>query len=320
MVKDHPDYARPVLGPISKDSRLEWMSRLDNNGAVALGVTATGDDRIGKYFPRGCRGQIDDIEIYCRNTGLAEYTITVYIAPVIGLGPFYTRTITVAIGAAWAWRAAAFDVFWNYDSLFIWIVCEDATLEVGYDVNPWRDWWESADVGATWTMALRRPWFRVVFQGESPGDVPVSGTVNTVRIPSVSAGMATAALPVISAEWYPVITVSGAGRIEYMIFILTHLAEYTFPAEANVEIGIEADGQVLIQALSLLTWYVDDAENTPTDITFPDIDLTEGAEQYIMHIRIPFEFRRLFRVVFRTTGGAGTGFTVRGTVFPNMSR
>jgi len=147
--------------------------------------------------------------VYCRNTTGILDTLRVYISPQPGLGPTYQADIQVAPGAAGAWRSALFRKMWNYDSLFISIVSATNRAEWAYDTGAPYDYfflssgcsafvtqatceanlceWEDGKCYCTWNSWNYRLWMRVNFTGETAGDVPVSGTLNTIPLPNMAA-------------------------------------------------------------------------------------------------------------------------------------
>jgi hypothetical protein len=155
----------------------ERRSILSNNGAdVTWDNWATGDNRRSKFFPRGCRGFIQSIDLWCRDPATGGGTIYVYVAPYPGVGAVYSGTITVPSAGAEAWRAWELAKFWNYDSMFIWWYIT-GSVEYGRDNDAPNDAIRSVDAGATWIVEQLRFWARVIMVGETCGDVPVSGTV-----------------------------------------------------------------------------------------------------------------------------------------------
>jgi len=210
---DQPDFTLPTLGPISKESRLEWRSTLNNNGTTPI-ITAMFTVYRGKFFPRGCRGFIDTIEVYCDNPDVADRDVIIRVSIEPGMGEVFTVNLTVPLGAAPAWRTVNVQRFWNYDSLFVWATAEIAVLttRIGYDTGKPYDAHYSADM-ITWTPQNRRYWIIINFACETSGDVPVSGTVNTVQIPAIASQVIVALVNVPSAVWTPILTFYGAGRL-----------------------------------------------------------------------------------------------------------
>ena len=174
-----------VIDKLTQTAYLERRSTLSNNGETALWQTSTGDTRRGKFFPRGCRGFIKTIDVYCKDNAAAGGTITVYISPQPSMGYVASADVTVPAGGGADWRSATFNRMWNYDSLFIFVLGSTSDMRLGYDDDADPDAYVSADAGVTWAVGLFRSWFRAVMKGETVGDLPVSGTINTIEIPSL---------------------------------------------------------------------------------------------------------------------------------------
>ncbi|GAH66892.1 unnamed protein product, partial [marine sediment metagenome] len=180
--KDHPDWWNPMGGQNSQDSTLERRSLIWNdNGIVAPTIPAlfwAGIPYRGKFFTRGCRGKIDYVELYGIGNGVDE--ITIRYSPHPGTGPYNEVTIVPPVG--WNWWPFIISEMWNYDGLFIWVHECGAAVSYAYDAEPPYDGHSSTDGGATWARFNGRVFFRVSYSGETPGDVPVSGTINKGRI------------------------------------------------------------------------------------------------------------------------------------------
>ncbi|GAH63757.1 unnamed protein product, partial [marine sediment metagenome] len=102
--EDHPDWWRPTGGQNSQDSILERRSTIWNDDGI---VAPTIPDAFyeaaiykGKFFTRGCRGMIEQIQLYC--IGDAADTITIRYSPHPCLGPI--NEVTIVPAAAWAWQ------------------------------------------------------------------------------------------------------------------------------------------------------------------------------------------------------------------------
>lgn len=218
---DHPDWWVPVGGLNSAESVLERRSTIWNdNGVVppaAPPSSTFGSEYRGKFFTRGCRGKIEQIQVYCRRD--AAGTIELRYSPHPCLGPFDQVTITP--GAAWAWVAVNIEEMWNYDSLFLWLYDVDADVWWGYDTALPYDGHYSADAGATWTDTPTRPFIRVIYSGETPGDVPISGIVNNIPIPNVGSYREKLAMAVPINTPTTVVDIDGAGSVD---LVFCHVA------------------------------------------------------------------------------------------------
>ena len=291
MSSDEPDWSRPVWGPASMTSRLERRTLIENHGVPVAWLNKAFDNRIGKFFPRGCRGWIDDIEVYCYDSGAAGGTITVYIAPFIGCGVVQQATLVIPPGGAAAWRAAAFNLVWNYDALFIHAVCSTTDLRIGYDTGTPPDSYDSANQGLTWTHTDRRMWARAIMKAETAGDVPVSGTLDVIRLPASAGAGESGSVPLPDNVETSLLIIHGAG-------VVTRIAVIT--TDSAIEIRFYVDG-VLVDRNSLNPGFFLSAAGLNAagyTATTPQIQLTVFAAGATCHfaLQVPFEFRNRFEV------------------------
>jgi hypothetical protein len=210
--------ANIVIDKLTQGAYTERQSILENNGDTPSMLANNKSDLRGKFFPRGCRGFINYIQIYCDNTDSASHTFTVMLSRAPGMGPIATYTLNVAGGSSAAWRTIPVKRFWDYDSLFIWVSCDsDSYGRLGYDGGTPYDYYYSSD-GKTWTFYYSRWWFRVSFTGETVGDLPVSGTINTVVIPNVSSMYESDYVTIPGLSEATILTFSGAGECDTIYF------------------------------------------------------------------------------------------------------
>lgn len=312
--RDHPDWWRPTGGQNSQDSILERRSLVWNDNGVeapnAPPAFYTGVHHKGKFFPRGCRGMIEQLQIYCINT--AGGSLQLRYSPHPGLGPVNTVTITPA--ATWGWVGVDIEEMWNYDSLFIWVFSCQADVSWGYDATLPFDGHESTDAGATWEDMAIRPFIRVVYTGETPGDVPVSGIVNNIPLPNF--------VPDITNDWVMLnvpgggtlyYEVEGIGTIKLAIWYVSALASYN-----NLAPWIEVDGTLIqLNATSLAAMHNQfDNVSAKEGITWPNHDVVN--DRYTMQWKLDIPFRRYARIGFDNTGvPAAPGFVF---IIPFMLR
>jgi len=211
-----------VIDQLTQTAYTERRSTLSNNGITPSWTFAIGDNRHGKFFPRGCRGFIDTIDVYCKDAGTAGGTITVYISPHPSMGYLASATITVPAAAAPAWRSADFNIMWNYDSLFIFALSSASEMQFGYDEGtPFDNYW-STDAAATWISQDLRVWFRAVYKGQTVGDLPISGTINTIQIPTLVARRVSGIKTVPAGEEILLESIEGVGELMYMFWRVDH--------------------------------------------------------------------------------------------------
>ena len=322
--RDHPDWWKNVGGQNSQDSLLERRSLVWNDDAVVdrtlYPILASDEAYRGKFFTRGCRGKIEALQMFCRRTGILP-TIILRFSAHPCIGPFHT--VTIIPGAPWAWVGAAFEEMWNYDSLFIW-VHSVTNAEWGYDAAEPYDGHESADAGATWADTATRPFIRVVYTGETPGDVPVSGTVNVIEIPSIASQAAADLIPAVaSAAWTTICTAEGAGTMfEAKLELYTSVAPTpgAAPPAVRYQLQLLADGGVaeltdnrdLTQSCVATSGRSSKGEFYQCTVADPAWDRT------VMTVRLPLKFRR--SLVLRARHTTGVAVTVEGGIFANMIR
>lgn len=279
--------ANIVIDELTQTAYLERRSTLSNHGASASYASMTGTTRRGKFFPRGCRGFLNAATLNCKDDGAAGGTITVYLSPYIGAGYVRTGTITVPAGGAADWRNASILKMWEYDSLFVWWVCSSADIKVGYDSGEPYDSHFSTDSGATWNQDSYRFWVRVYMRALSVGDLPVSGTLNTIPISLAAAEHVDDSVAITVNVETTIISVDGMGYCEYIRF---HAHE---EADSHVTfIEVRCDGvEAYHKSLSTMS---SDGFTTST----PGVSLTAYAEngRCVCVLTTRFEFTRLFEV------------------------
>jgi hypothetical protein len=322
--EDHPDWWRPVGGQNSQDSTLERRSLVWNDNDVVAPAAPpafyTGEVFKGKFFTRGCRGMMEQLQIYCRRT--AAGTLTLRYSPHPCLGP--VGTVVVVPGAAWAWVPVPIEEMWDYDSLFVWVYECSPDVSWAFDAVLPYDGHESLDLGATWADLDIRPFIRAVYAGETPGDVPVSGIVNTVKIPSTGSQ--------VSFHLYVdvpdgVITLideyDGAGVLLQATIRVEddNLVVPTNPyAGVIYAIRVEADG--------LPAFFVDNRDLTQSSVATTgrsscgefllELAPASGMNWLIMNLRVPLEFRNHLALFFYHR--AGNLLSTSGWLFANVLR
>ena len=318
MSFDEQDWNRPMMGSGARDTVLERRSTIENNDGVVNRLTypILYTDAIykGKFFTRGCRGMLESIQVYC--DGDAVDTLTIRYSPHPCLGPVGEVSIIPADG--YAWQDFPIEEMWNYDSLFIWVYECTANITWGYDAALPYDGHESGDAGATWSDLAIRPFIRAVYTGETPGDVPVSGTVNTIEVPSVG-GIAESEAPVNCPNGVitDLVTMQGAGTM-LMAHVTGHPAVNPSHWDRYYQMTVEADGR---RAITLNHMEITQSPDSPTGRSSCG-ELVKysvaGVDYMQMNIRLPIKFRRSLRLRFRQQTGAA--MTCTGTLYANIQR
>jgi len=182
---------------------------------------------------------------------------------------------------------------WNYDSLFIWFKINATDLQVAYDVTFPQDAHQTADAGITWTPEVRRYYIRVVYNGETCGDVPVSGTLNIIEIPSVSSirQHVTNGAIVATTSWYDTIRY-GAGNLLYV-----NWSCLTDAAVARLHPLIRCDGNSVFPIIATIgAIYGSFVGESHEDIEITKWDA--NGHNYAMACTIRYPFKRSLELGF----------------------
>lgn len=320
----HPDYSISVLGPPTVPATHERRSLILNDDGVVdraiYPIQYSSETYKGKFFTRGCRGMLESIQVYCDGDGVD--TLTIRYSPHPCLGPLGEVSIVPANG--YAWQDFPIEEMWNYDSLFIWIYACTANITWGYDAALPYDGHESADAGATWADLAIRPFIRAVYTGETPGDVPVSGIVNTIPIPNIASEISVGINPNLpNAAYTNICTESGAGTmLEARVYFQTSVTP-TAGIVAGVvryELHIYADGalayhtsnRIICQSEVAAFGRSSTGEFYQATVADPAYDMT------VLAVRIPIQYRREIRMdVFQSTGAV---VSTTGHIFANELR
>jgi len=306
--RDHPDWWRPMGGQNSLDSILERRSLISNNGLVPIMEVGQSFVAKGKFFTRGMRGFLETIEIYCEDTVGAGGSIEVHISPFPESGTSYTANIVVPAAGAPAWRAATFNLFWNYDSMFVWwSEALVGDVEYAYDVGlPW-DAYTGGPTGIVWLVQDRRYWVRVLMAGETPGDVPVSGTLNVVLLPNLTAAMDHVQVEVDGGDTETILPhIWTMGKLTCLMMKFTQTAGAVPPA--NLVIIITTDGIAHTFTVAELEAVVDSVINTVSPISMGSI--TPATNEYQVNFSVEFPFRQELHVEVQNTAAAGNTIDV----------
>jgi len=210
--------ANIVIDKLVESAYTEERHVLANNGDTPIMLAPGTSYRRGKYFPRGCRGFIHQIEVYCDNQDSIDRKLYIYVAPQPGMAPIISTSLTVPASSSPAWRSRTVNKYWNYDSLFIWVLSETSSNpRVGYDEGAPPDYYDSTD-GATWFPANRRLWIRLNMTAQTVGDLPVTGTLNTIEVPHSTSKFESGSVSLPTNTEVTLITVNGSGYCDLMVF------------------------------------------------------------------------------------------------------
>ncbi|MBA7619392.1 hypothetical protein ES703_26731 [subsurface metagenome] len=294
MSFDEQDWNRPVMGSGALGTALERRSLIHNSDGVvdrtAYPILYTSDIYKGKFFTRGMRGMLESIQVYCDGDGVD--TLTLRYSPHPCLGPVGEVSIIPADG--YAWQIFPVEEMWDYDSLFIWIYACTANITWGYDAWLPHDGHEYTvtgaareDLGGTWAEIDIRPFIRVVYTGETPGDVPVSGIINNIPLPASSSQQEKEIVDITQGDIITIIDIHGAGYCDYI--------------EASVSAGVDSDStwiRVYCDGVFAGRWNFNLLNIRGHTTSTPTVSLTRflADDNCDMLIHKRFEFRRRFIV------------------------
>jgi len=318
---DEQDWWRPVGGSASQKGILERRSLVWNDSDIVNGMAPPANytqivDK-GKFFTRGCRGMIEQIQVYCIRTGVG--TLWLRYSPHPCLGP--VNDVMITPGATWAWVPVNIEEMWDYDSLFIWVDrCSD-DVSWAYDAVLPYDGHETADGGLTWADMAIRPFFRVVYTGQTPGDVPVSGIVNTVEIPNVAGSAASEfAVNVPHNAITEIVQMEGTGTlICAALGFETSVAPTAGapPAAVIYDILLYVDGVFAMRTGNRdFTQSCVATSGRAPDGVFYQCSVADPAwDETVLYTILPLGFRHNITLyAYQTTGGA---VDVEGTIYAN---
>lgn len=292
-----------MIDKLTQGAYTENRVTISNNGATQEMFNPADAYDVCKFFPRGCRGYIKSIELYCKDDTGTGGEIKIYLSPTIGSGYLYTVDFEYYGSTVGEWRTAAFDIFWNYDSLFIRIDHGGADIDLARDDETPHDTYITDDKGLTFTVWDYRAWFRVVYKGQTVGDLPVSGTVNTVNIPNVltgyAAGLSTevdGGSSVVLLNW-----VYGMGSLDALMCNVHKTTGGTVATDMEIRIRIDGvDHKFNVGTLALLV------KNEPlsySPISFTHIDTTNIAYGLVFNFKMIY--RNHLKIDLYNVGGIG---------------
>jgi len=301
-----------VIDQLTQGAFTERRFTAENRGDTATMASDNLYRKKGKFFPRGMRGFIFNIQVYVENADVVDHYIFVKVSPAPELGPVYEWTRTITARTAAGWYIFYPHVLWQYDSMFIMVGADvDIYIGLGYDTGTPYDAYHSGDfVG--WWQVNRRYWFRVAISSATVGDLPVSGTLNTIQIPNVTSGFDYQYFAVVTggATKDVLSTIYGVGKLNFLsVWTLLTAGTVDF---ADRVLGIVVDGQTFEVNLDQLSHALADTENTPTKVTLIDYDT--AAWNVGVAINFPISFRRSLRVYIKNTAAAGNDITIHGFV------
>ena len=244
-------------------------------------------------------------------TAPSAATLPVYMKPHMSMGPVLSFDVTVPIGLD-GWLTYSLLESWHYDSCIIVFGSVTTDLDVYYDTGEPYDGYLFSDVSTISSEQDRRYHIRLDVGVMTVGDVPVSGTINTIAIPSQTTVGSLTVLnaPETDYDWTDYIYMSGR---------LLHVAFFALSDNAANKLcpQIEIDGTLVVQPETcFVTWYlynVDVGAGLGWSITKYDT----ANHRYCLMCNVPFPIRQKVRFGFYNLGGLGT---LQGQVRPMLEK
>ena len=176
------------------------------------------DYNLGTYEPgflfHNARGYIDSFAVYVKNTTGSDQTITIKIAIAPGYPVIYSDTATVpSTQTGYAWLTLGLmRKFWQYNTIYVRI-SGPSGVYIGSRSGRWG-WGGFRDDNVPMSYI---PILRIHYMGKSEGDIPVSGTVNTINIPNRTTKVSFSGTMTI-VGWVEVINESFIGTVKKIVF------------------------------------------------------------------------------------------------------
>jgi len=287
--------ANIIIDKLTQASYVERRSTLENPALTTPPSFAT-TAYYAKFFPRGCRGYIHTINIRARNTTGSPATMTFAISPMLGMGDVINFSIVIPAGDdGTVTRSAGITKWWNYDSMFIYQkTLNTAAVGIGYDTSTPYDWFYSPNL-ITWNYWSGRCYISAVMNGETVGDIPVSGTINTIEIPHTSSPHYYFGFRLDTDAETTVATVEGAGESEFMV---VRVAAETH--SDDIAMRVYCDGNLT------WAWGFSNLNAYGYVATTEKMSLLKYAAdgECCVHVTLKFAFIRQFKVTMQRQAGS----------------
>jgi len=285
-----PDYMRPAV----QTAFVEGRRALWNDAGSTDDFDTT--IRVGKFFPRGARGFLGSIKAYLKNTDGVSRRAWIKLAIYPGAPGLAEVWITQDANTT-GWASEKLNVWWNYDSLFIYVRGLDSGLSVGFDTGTPYDSFAYDSATAEWEGETKRRYLRVNVQGQTPGDIPVSGTISVVEILSITSMLKYGEATVGAGKSYDVRpTFGGMGKI-------TNLTLRTAGVDPiYVEVHIVVDRTDMSIRVKDILNVLKNKSLTYSPISLNYVDLS--LHDYSFSFNYPLSFRKSFRIYVKNTSTA----------------
>lgn len=182
-------------------------------------------------------------------------------------------------------------MFWPYESMFITVKSSASGV---YLEGLSNNWGKGGHKNSVASPIL--PNFEIVFLSKPEGDIPVSGTVNTIQIPNVasSSDKQTWSCPAGSTVEYTI--VEGMGKLLFLHFVT---------ASSYIRASIVCDDNIAwtldIGPAHLYNWYGYGQSGGPITVTKKYVEGT--GMLYTFRFALPVSFKRKLSLKIYNAGG-----------------
>jgi len=260
---------------------LRWQNFDSSEGDSDLDIYSS---KWGFYLPRGARGYIRAIRFMIKNTSGSDATVMVAVS----IDPTYPplKSVSVTVPSSQTdYATTNFNIFlwWPFESIYITI---KSNIDGVYALGKYNMWGQGGMKDDT--DSLYCPWVEIAWLYYPTGDIPVSGIVNTVRIPlatSKAGGVSTVVYPDQEQD-LAIITVPGIAR-----FIRLYQDSGT-PNDIRFRIVVD-DNDIMSFTVGELMKY-QETTNTAGGIVVARYDTTN--QKYAIFINAEVEFRKNLKI------------------------
>ena len=279
---------------VKHDAYVEQRITLKNNASQYTDLI--NHKYIAKFFVHRARGHLHSVKVYVKNTDTANaQTISVAIAIRPNTNIMLSKTKTIDAGFE-GWVEVFFDKWWNYDTMFV-VVLLPSEVQVAVDDGYPRDGWYSDATTYDFLNLPYRPWIQVLMYCSTIGDLPVSGTVNTIQLPNL-AGAAGGTLTYVAPDSEQDLAyITAAGVAKYIRLY----QDGGSPSDVRFRIVVD-DNDLMSFTIADLIKYQSDV-GVGEGIVVTRYDTTNN--KYAVMITIPIDFQKRLEIYARNDGTSG---------------
>jgi len=275
------------------------------SGYVALNLPRA------KIFARGAIGMIYRLQAWIKNVSGSAQTLTFHLCNQVGGARLYTGSASVPdatdglIDLIYAYTTALKSFWWTYDKLIVEFAAND-NLSIAYGVYASDDGF--VYYSGAW-YAEYNPVVRCRVTGQDVGDLPVSGTLNTIAVPNTVGAISHPANNSINGgtTYELLATIYGAGELCGLNVYTQQNAGSTVTDAAQI-IGIVVDGTTYeIKASDVVS--VSRSNVVGSAAPFILTHITAASNIYAWAITQKIPFQRSLRIYARNNAASGQYMT-----------